>query len=265
MFARGDESNGKQLHRNGDVTTLPGMSEGGTAGAMKPSLNHIEAWVFDLDNTLYPASSNLFAEIDRRMGEFIASELRVDAVEARRIQKDYFRDFGTTLRGLMINHAIEPTLFLEYVHAIDVSILSPDPALEAALSRLAGPKIVFTNGSLRHAETVMDRLGIAHHFEGIFDIAAAKYISKPDPAAYRALVDRHALAPAATAIFEDLTRNLAPAAAMGMTTVWVRNVSPWSEVVTHAETPAHVHHETEDLVAWLEQAIGARRGGPARR
>lgn len=265
MFAQGDESSGKQLHRNGDVTTLRGMSEGATAGVTKRSLNHIEAWVFDLDNTLYPASSNLFAEIDRRMGEFIATELRVDAVEARRIQKDYFRDFGTTLRGLMVNHAIEPTLFLEYVHAIDVSILSPDPALEAALSRLAGPKIVFTNGSLRHAKTVMDRLGIAHHFNGIFDIAAAAYLSKPDPAAYRALVQRHALEPAATAIFEDLTRNLAPAAAMGMTTVWVRNVSPWSELVTSAETPAHVHHETEDLVAWLEQAIAARRGGPARR
>lgn len=265
MFARRHKSCAMQLQEKHRNSTLSGMSEVPTASARQPSLNHIEAWVFDLDNTLYPASSNLFAEIDRRMGEFIATELRVDAIEARRIQKDYFRDFGTTLRGLMVNHAIEPTLFLEYVHAIDVSILSPDPGLETALARLDGPKIVFTNGSSRHAEKVMDRLGIAHHFDGVFDIAAAEYLSKPDPAAYYALVRRHNLAPAATAIFEDLTRNLAPAAAIGMTTVWVRNASPWAEVTVVAETPAYVHHETEDLVAWLEQAIAARRDGPGRR
>ncbi|HLF58374.1 MAG TPA: pyrimidine 5'-nucleotidase [Alphaproteobacteria bacterium] len=232
---------------------------------MKPNVNHIDAWVFDLDNTLYPASSNLFAEIDRRMGEFIAAELRVDPPEARRIQKDYFRDFGTTLRGLMVNHAIEPELFLEYVHAIDVSILAPDPALDAALSRLDGMKIIFTNGSLGHAEKVMDRLGVARHFDAVFDIAAAEYLSKPDPAAYHALVRRHNLTPGATAIFEDLSRNLAPAAALGMTTVWVRNVTPWAEAKAAGGSPDYIHHETENLVAWLEEAIAARGPYPERR
>jgi putative hydrolase of the HAD superfamily len=224
--------------------------------AGKPGVNHIESWVFDLDNTLYPASSNLFAQIDRRMGEFIASELRVDAIEARRIQKEYFRDFGTTLRGLMVNHAITPDHFLDYVHAIDVSILTPDPALDAALARLDGLKVIFTNGSSSHAEKVMDRLGVARHFDAVFDVAAARYLPKPDPASYRALVRRHGLASAATAIFEDLTRNLAPAAELGMTTVWVRNATDWAEA---SETrPDFVHHETDDLTAWLEGAIAAR-------
>ena len=232
--------------------------EASAARKMKPDVNHIDAWVFDLDNTLYPASSNLFAEIDRRMGEFIASELRVDALEARRIQKDYFRDFGTTLRGLMLNHAIEPELFLEYVHAIDVSILAPDAGLDAALSRLDGVKIVFTNGSAEHAEKVMDRLGVARHFDGVFDVAAAQYLSKPDPAAYRALVRCHGLDARRTALFEDLARNLAPAAALGMTTVWVRNATPWAEAPAAGDPPDFIHHETDDLVAWLEEAAAAR-------
>ena len=226
----------------------------------KPNLNHIDAWVFDLDNTLYPASSNLFAEIDRRMGEFIAAHLRVDATTARRIQKDYFRDFGTTLRGLMLNHAVEPTLFLDYVNAIDVSILAPDPGLGKALSRLEGKKIVFTNGSIGHAEKVMERLGVAHHFDAVFDIIAAEYVSKPDPAAYRALIGRHGLTPRATALFEDLSRNLAHAAELGMTTVWVRNATVWSESPSESPLPADcIHHETDDLVAWLEAVIAARR------
>ncbi len=227
--------------------------------ASKLNLNHIETWVFDLDNTLYPASSNLFSAIDRRMGEFIAAKLLVDGAEAHRIQKDYFRDYGTTLRGLMVNHGVDPEAFLEYVHAIDMSVLEPDPALGAALRRLEGRKIVFTNGSTEHAVKVMDRLGVTPHFDGVFDIAAAGYRSKPDPAAYVALVRRHRLTPAATALFEDLSRNLAPAAELGMTTVWVRNATAWADsFVNPEETPDFVHHETDDLVAWLEAASADR-------
>ena len=183
---------------------------------MKPNFNHIDAWVFDLDNTLYPASTNLFAAIDTRMGEFIATLLKVDAVEALRIQKSYFRDYGTTLRGLMVNHAIEPDVFLDYVHAIDVGVLTPDPGLQSVLGKLQGRKIIFTNGSSLHAEKVMTRLGVTDHFEAIFDVADADYLSKPDPAAYHALVARHGLSPRATTIFEDLSRNLAPAAELMM-------------------------------------------------
>ena len=232
--------------------------------ALKPNFNHIDTWVFDLDNTLYPASTNLFAAIDGRMGEFIATMLNVDAIEARRIQKSYFRDYGTTLRGLMINHAIEPDSFLEYVHAIDVGVLTPDPGLQSALGQLEGRKIIFTNGSSTHAENVMDRLGVADHFEAIFDVADADYLSKPDPAAYRALIARHRLSPRATTIFEDLSRNLAPAAELGMTTVWVRNRTAWAESEEGLESrPEYVHHETENLVSWLEDVIEARHSNPS--
>ncbi len=229
----------------------------------KPILNHIGTWIFDLDNTLYCASTDLFSAIDRRMAEFISAALQVDGGEAKRIQKDYFRDYGTTLRGLMVNHGIDPESFLEFVHAIDVGVLAPDAALDSALGRLEGAKYVFTNGSLEHAVKVMDRLGVTRHFEAVFDIAAAGYLSKPDPAAYRALVERHRIRPAETAIFEDLSRNLAPAAELGMTTVWVRNRTHWVDDFAAPDgTPPYVHHETDDLVAWLEAAISARARAP---
>jgi putative hydrolase of the HAD superfamily len=235
-----------------------------TRSAPEPDsrLRHIDAWVFDLDNTLYPASCNLFGQIDRRMAEFIAVALSVDQAEARRIQKAYFRDYGTTLGGLMTNHGTDPEAFLEYVHAIDMTPLAPSPALEAALARLEGRKIVFTNGSARHADKVMVRLGVAQHFDGVFDIAAAEYRSKPDPEAYRALIHRHGLSPRTTAIFEDLPQNLAPAAAMGMTTVWVRNVTRWAEAgAEDGPRCDFVDHVTDDLVAWLQQLVAARKGG----
>lgn len=236
------------------------MQEPAAHPGSKPILNHIDTWVFDLDNTLYCASTDLFSAIDRRMAEFISATLRVAAPEAKRIQKDYFRNYGTTLRGLMVNHGIDPESFLEFVHAIDVGVLSPDAALDAALGRLEGTKYVFTNGSFDHAVKVMDRLGVTRHFEAVFDITAAGYLSKPDPAAYRALVERHRIRPAETVIFEDLSRNLAPAAELGMTTVWVRNRTHWVDDFASAdETPPYVHHETDDLVAWLETAISARR------
>jgi len=236
------------------------MSEAAALPGSKSFLNHIRTWVFDLDNTLYCASTDLFSAIDRRMGEFISGALRVDFVEARRIQKEYFRDYGTTLRGLMLNHGTDPEAFLEFVHAIDVDVLTPDAALDSALERLDGTKVVFTNGSADHAVKVMDRLGVTRHFGAVFDIAAAGYLSKPDPAAYRALIERHRIRPAETVIFEDLTRNLAPAAALGMTTVWVRNRTHWSDTfIEDGGTPDYVHHETEDLTAWLEAAISARR------
>lgn len=252
--------------------TLAAMIRTGTRDRPGPDLTHIEAWVFDLDNTLYPASCNLFAEIDRRMGEFISATLSVDGGEARRIQKTYFREYGTTLRGLMTNHGIDPDAFLEYVHQIDMSRLSPSPALAAALAQLQGLKIVFTNGSADHAEKVMARLGVTQYFDGVFDIIAADYRSKPDPEAYEALVCRHGLAPASSAIFEDLPRNLAPAAAMGMTTVWVRNDTIWAEEgdagggeegAEEGAAGRYIHHVTDDLAGWLEDVAAVRYGPQA--
>jgi putative hydrolase of the HAD superfamily len=212
-------------------------------------VDHIEAWIFDLDNTLYPASAHLFPQIDRRMKAFIADSLKLSLDDAFALQKRYYWTYGTTLRGLMLNHNVEPDHFLEYVHDIDHSVLTTDSRLSAALAGLPGRKFIYTNGSERHAVNVMDRLGITNHFDGIFDIRAGNYIPKPEPAPYAELVARHAISPANAVMFEDIHRNLKPAADLGMTTVWVQ----------HPENPAkadedlsHCRFVTDDLIGWLQ-------------
>ncbi|MBI3513116.1 MAG: pyrimidine 5'-nucleotidase [Proteobacteria bacterium] len=169
-------------------------------------------WLFDLDNTLYPASCNLFHQVDARMAAFIAGELTITEDEARLLQKHFYRTYGTTLRGLMVEHNLPADRFLEFVHAIDVTPVPPSPALDAALGALHGRKLIFTNGSIRHAENVLDRLGVAHRFDAIFDIVAANYVPKPDPAPYHEVVRQYGFAPALACMIEDLPRNLVPGA-----------------------------------------------------
>ncbi len=214
-------------------------------------LDHIETWIFDLDNTLYPASCRLFDQVDQRIGSFIRDFLKLDGAEARALQKRYLKEFGTTLRGLMINHQCPPARFLEHVHRIDYSALEPDARLNAALERLPGRKLIFTNGSLAHAERVMGRLGVARHFAGVFDIVAAGYWPKPEIGAYEGLIRAHAVEPERAALIEDLPRNLVPAAALGMTTVLVKTDSEWAEDGAESD---HIHHVTDDLPAWLAEA-----------
>jgi len=215
-------------------------------------------WVFDLDNTLYPASCNLFKQVDARMAAFIAELLSITEDEARALQKRYYRTFGTTLRGLMLEHKITPHSFLEFVHAIDVSPVPCNPALDIALGALQGRKLIFTNGSIRHAENVLERIGIAHHFEAIFDIVAADYVPKPDPAPYQAFLRQHAVVPALACMLEDLPRNLVPAATLGMTTVLVKGTHELTEIDAAGD---HIHHVTDDLVAWLDAAAAHQRIG----
>jgi putative hydrolase of the HAD superfamily len=213
-------------------------------------LRRAETWIFDLDNTLYPASCNLFAQVDKHIGEFIGGLLSVDTAEAYRIQKQYFRDYGTSLRGLMIHHKVDPQAFLDFVHAIDVTPVQPSPALEQALGRLPGRKIVFTNGSAKHAENVMARLGVSHRFDAVFDIVAADYFPKPEPFVYDVLVRRHWIDPKRAVMVEDLAQNLLPAHEMGMATVLVRHAAEWAQGGVDAP---YVHHKTDDLVAWLSK------------
>ncbi len=224
---------------------------------MQVPLDAVETWVFDLDNTLYPAASSLFDQVDRRMGEFVARHLGVPAEVARTEQKRLFRAHGTTLRGLMVEHGVDPVDFMDYVHAIDLTRLDPDPRLDRSLARLPGRKVVYTNGSVAHAARVTARLGIDRHFDATFDIAAAGWIPKPDPAPYRVMLDRLGIAPARAAMVEDIARNLAPAAALGMTTVWVRSDLDWAKAGADA---AHVHHETDDLAAFLLAVTGEGAG-----
>jgi putative hydrolase of the HAD superfamily len=226
--------------------------------APKP-LDHIDTWIFDLDNTLYPASCRLFDQVDKLIAQYIVDLLHVDPIEAHRIQKKYFLEHGTTLSGLMADHTVDPHHYLDYVHRLDLSAVTPSPALGAALDRLPGRKLIHTNGSVGHAERVTERLGVRNRFDGIFDIVASEFVPKPLEPGYRRLLERHAVDPKRAAMIEDLPRNLAPAARLGMTTVLVRTDAAWAQDGADAE---HVHHVTDDLVAWLEAAVPPPAPGP---
>ena len=220
---------------------------------MLPALSHIDCWIFDLDNSLYPASADLFALIDIRMGEYIQRLLACDPVEARRVQKSYFHEHGTTLAGLMAGHGVAPRDFLDYVHDIDLARLTADPALVAAMDRLPGRKFVFTNGDEAYASRVLDKLGLANAFDGMHDIHAMDYVPKPNPAAYAALCSAHAIAPETALFVEDMARNLEPAKALGMTTVWVDN---GSERGSHGADPAFIDYRIADIGLWLTEILG---------
>jgi len=216
-------------------------------------LAEIETWIFDLDNTLYPVSCRLFNQIHARMTRFIADRLDLTAEAALVVQKTYFRQHGTTLRGLMTIDRIDPDDFLAFVHEVDLSCVPQDPVLVAALSALPGRKIVHTNGSRRHAERLLDHLGIAESFCGILDIAAAAYQPKPALAGYHELLRRHQVAPPTALMIEDMAKNLVPAAALGMTTAWVRNPVDWAAAGSGGD---HVHHVVDNLGRFLTDACG---------
>ena len=220
------------------------------------TFTHIDTWVFDLDNTLYPHHVNLWQQVDTRIREFVSNWLQVDATEAQRIQKDYYRRYGTTMRGMMTEHGVHADDYLAYVHRIDHSPLQPNPAMGAAIAQLPGRKLILTNGSTDHAGKVLERLGIGDHFEAVFDIIAAELEPKPAPQTYQRFLDLHAVDPATSAMFEDLARNLVVPHRLGMTTVLVvpdgaREVvrEDW-ELEGRGET--YVDHVTDDLTGFLQ-------------
>ena len=215
---------------------------------MLAALSHIRNWIFDLDNTLYPASSNLFALIDVRMGQYIRELLGCGPEEARRVQKDYFFAHGTTLAGLMADHAVDPHHFLDFVHDIEMDALARNETLVAALARLPGRKLVFTNADTPYATRVLDRLGLGESFEAVHDIHATALRPKPDPEAYRSLCDAFGIDPAESLFAEDLARNLKPAKAIGMATVWVDN---GSEQAPGEDDLAYIDYRTTDIGRWL--------------
>jgi putative hydrolase of the HAD superfamily len=225
-----------------------------TAAPGRP-LTAIETWIFDLDNTLYPTSCRLFDQIHDRMTGFIAERFDLSPEAALARQKTYFREHGTTLRGLMVVDRIDPEDFLAYVHELDLACVPPDPVLAEGLSALPGRKIVHTNGSARHAERLLDHLGIAESFCAIFDIAAASFDPKPALSGYHELQRRHAVAPETALMIEDMAKNLVPAAALGMTTAWVRNRVDWAAADSEGD---HIHYIFDDLGAFLTSAASLR-------
>ena len=221
------------------------------ATAPDPSLlARIETWIFDLDNTLYPAACNLFALIDARMTAYIGDRLQCDPVAARAIQKGYFRDHGTTLSGLMADHGTDPHEFLNYVHDIELDRVANDARLVAAVAKLPGRKLVFTNGNAPYAQRVLDRLGVGEAFEAIHDIHAMAYVPKPDPASYRNFCTENAVDPATALFAEDMARNLAPAKALGMATLWIDN---GSDQASGTACASFIDYRTAELTGWLHE------------
>jgi putative hydrolase of the HAD superfamily len=218
---------------------------------------HVETWVFDLDNTLYPHHLNLWQQVDERIRAYIAEFLKIGKDEAFRVQKDYYKRYGTSMRGMMTEHGMDPDSYLAFVHQIDHSPLEPNPALGAAIEELPGRKLILTNGTRKHADAVMRRLEIHEKFEDVFDIVAAELEPKPLPQTYDRFLQRHGVDPARAAMFEDLARNLEVPHSLGMITVLVvpegsREVAREAWEMEGQDAP-HVDHVTDDLAAFLQR------------
>ena len=219
---------------------------------LAPAFGHVRDWIFDLDNCLYPASTGLFALIDERMGAYIQRLLDCDANEARRVQKAHFHEHGTTLAGLMKTLDVDPHHFLDDVHAIPLDRVQADDALAAALSRLPGRRFVFTNGDAPYARRVLEAIGVGSHFDDLHDIHASELRPKPDPHGYALLCERFGIDPGHALLADDMVQNLAPAKALGMTTVWVDN---GSERGNHGFGEAFIDHRVSDVGEWLEAIL----------
>ena len=218
---------------------------------------HVTEWLFDLDNTLYPRECNLFAQIDVLITHYVMDVTRLDFAEARRLQKDSYRDYGTTLNGLMLRHSIDPDHFLKSVHAIDYSPVVPHPSLIEEIRALPGRKFIFTNGDVGHATAVLDRLGGAGLFEVIHDIRAMDYQPKPLPHAYDTLLTTYGIDPTRAAMFDDLDKNLVVPHERGMKTVHIIAAEDYEHPQVEAwelvqATGPHVQHSTSDLAAFLK-------------
>jgi len=218
---------------------------------MQATLSHIENWIFDLDNTLYPASGDLWTQIDAKIGAYVQTLLDCGPEEAHRIQKSYFHSHGTTLSGLMAEHDVDPHHYLDAVHEVDLSGIETNLALAEALVRLPGRKLIFTNANAPYAAQVLERLGMTETFEAIHDIHSTEYRPKPDPLAYAGLCKAFDLDPTKSLFVEDMARNLKPAKAIGMTTVWIDNGSEQTDDADRS----FIDYTITDLGAWLHQIL----------
>ena len=219
-------------------------------------LRDATTWVFDLDNTLYPPDCDLMAQVRGRITEYVAGVLELPHDEAHAEQTRMMRTHGTTLRGMVLERNTDPHGYLEFVETIDYSVVAPWPELGAALDRLPGRKVVFTNASAQHAHDVLERLGVAAAFDGVFDTVAADFVPKPAAPTYSAMLGRLGVVAETAVMVEDMAINLRPAAALGMTTVWLRNDFHWARPDADAD---YVDHEIDDLVAWLTDVVDGGR------
>jgi putative hydrolase of the HAD superfamily len=212
-----------------------------------PDLSHVESWIFDLDNTLYPLETQFMLLIEGRMTDFVERQTGLPREAARALQKRYYYEHGTTLAGLMAHHGVDPQAFIDEVHDVALDRLSPDPELIAAIGRLPGRRLVFTNGGARHAERVLERLELAPLIDEVFHLEAADFVPKPNLQTYELMMRVHDVEPRRAAFFEDSEKNLKPAADLGMTTVLVG-------ARAHESEAPFVHHRTATLAPFLGAA-----------
>ena len=210
----------------------------------------IKFWIFDLDNTLYSGKTKVFEQVDKRMSKYISNKLSVSLVKAKEIQKNYFYKYNTTLNGMIKNHRTDPNEFLEFVHDIDINFLKKDRALGEELQKLKGKKVIFTNGSKKHALNVTSKIGIDQYFDDIFDIVDCNFIPKPTIEPYKKLVEKHKIDPNLCVFVEDIARNLKPAYEMGMKTVWIENDEPWAKKFSDAD---FISYKTNNLSDFLKK------------
>ena len=210
----------------------------------------IRYWIFDLDNTLYSGKTKVFEQVDKKMSKYISEKLNVSIEEAKKIQKNYFHEYNTTLNGMIKNHKINADEFLEYVHDIDIDFLQKDEKLEKEIKELNGKKIIFTNGSKKHAVNVTSRIGIDQHFDDIFDIIDSEFIPKPSIKPYKKLVEKHKIDPKLCVFVEDIARNLKPAYEMGMKTIWIENDEPWAKQFSDSN---FIEYKTNNLSEFLRK------------
>ena len=210
----------------------------------------IKYWIFDLDNTLYSGDTKVFDQVDKKMSKYISGKLNVSIEEAKKIQKNYFYEYNTTLNGMIKNHKIDPDEFLEFVHDIDIDFLQKDPDLAKEIEKLEGKKIIFTNGSRKHAINITKKIGIDQYFDDIFDIVNANFIPKPAIEPYKKLVEKHKIDPKLCVLVEDIARNLKPAYEMGMKTIWIENNEPWAKKFSDSD---FINYKTNNLSEFLKK------------
>ena len=210
--------------------------------------DNIENWIFDLDNTIYPANSSLFPRVAERMTLFISKKLDLPVNKASELKTNLFRKYGTTLKGLMLEYSMDPKEFLFFVHEIDLSDVKKDFELDKGISNLNGKKYIFTNGTTRHADRILKKYGIEKHFEDIFDIVDADYIPKPNFEPYKIFLKKFKIDPTKSVMIEDMAKNLEPAAKLGIKTIWLKSDHEWA---SKGASDNYIHFVASDLKSFL--------------
>ena len=213
--------------------------------------NQVKTWIFDLDNTLYSADSGIFQQVHELMGKFVSNHLNIDIDKAKKIQKNYYKQHGTTLRGMMDNHGVDPDHFLAEVHRLDYSIVGPNKELNIELKKLEGRKIIYTNANMQHTIDVLERIELSNFFDDIYDIKMANYIPKPEMAPYEQLIKQFNIDAKSAAMFDDIAKNLVPAKKVGFTSVWINaGYENFSDDIKSSKS--YLDHETTNITKFIE-------------